>query len=48
MLVELAADFPVTDAACKQATGRRLRDWFDELESRTEFHQKRREAVQWL
>jgi len=45
MKVEIAADFPVTDAACKKATGKSLKEWFAEIDSRDDLKTKRREAI---
>ncbi len=48
MKVEYESDFPITEAACKQATGKGLKDWFAELDARPDLNQKRREAVSWI
>jgi len=48
MKVEYTSDFPVTDAACKKATGKRLKEWFAELDAKPELNQKRRDAVTWI
>ena len=34
MLVEYKSDFPVTEAACKKATGKGLKEWFAALDDR--------------
>ena len=46
MLVEHKSDFPVTEAACKKATGKGLKEWFAELDAKP--GQKRRDAVSWI
>lgn len=46
MLVEFKSDFKVTDAECRKATGKTLKEWFKELEGHPEFNRKRREAIQ--
>ena len=48
MKVEFAADFPVTDAACKKSTGKSLKEWFKEIDSREDLNTKRREAIPWM
>ncbi len=48
MLVEFKPDFKVTDAECRKATGKPLKEWFKELEEHPEFNRKRREAIQWM
>lgn len=48
MQVELVADFPVTDAACKEATGQTLQEWFKRLDVQEDVAGKRRESVQWV
>lgn len=48
MNVEMKSDFPVTDEACKSATGKSLTEWSAELSSHPEFVGKRREAINWL
>ncbi len=47
MKVKYKSDFPVTDAGCKKATGRTLKEWFKLLESRGE-NLQRRATVNWL
>lgn len=46
MQVEFKSDQPVTDAACKKATAKTLKQWFAELDKRDSA--KRRESVNWL
>lgn len=46
MLVEYKSDFPVTEAACKKATGKGLKEWFAELDAKP--GQKRRDAISWI
>ncbi|MCZ6816427.1 MAG: DUF4287 domain-containing protein, partial [Planctomycetota bacterium] len=46
MQVVFKADQPVTDAACKKATGKTLKQWFSQLDKRD--GAKRRESVNWL
>lgn len=48
MLVEYKSDFPVTEAACKKATGKGLKEWFAALDAKPELNQKRRDAVSWM
>jgi uncharacterized protein YndB with AHSA1/START domain len=47
MKVEYKSDFLVTDAACKEATGRTLKDWYKALDARGT-NLQRRDTVQWL
>jgi len=48
MNIDLTPDFPVTDDACREATGKGLGEWSDTLAAMPEFVGKRREAVRWL
>jgi hypothetical protein len=48
MAIELRSDFPVTDEACREATGKTLVEWSTELFAKSEFAGKRREATNWL
>lgn len=48
MKIELASDHPLTDEACKKATGKTLTEWSDEISARPEFHGRRRDAVNWI
>lgn len=48
MLVEYKADSKVTDAECRKATGKTLKEWFKELDSQPEFNRKRRDSIQWM
>lgn len=48
MDVELRPDFPVTDDACREATGKGLDEWSEILSAKPEFEGKRRDAVAWL
>lgn len=48
MQVDLTADFPVTDAACKAATGKTLKQWFKVLEENPALNTKRRDAISWM
>jgi uncharacterized protein YndB with AHSA1/START domain len=47
MKVEYKSDFPITDAACQSATGRTLKAWFGELDSKGD-SQNRRDSINWL
>ena len=47
MKVEYQPDFAVTDAECKKATGRTLKEWFKALSARGDQLQ-RRDTTQWL
>ncbi len=42
------SDFPVTDAACKKATGRTMKEWFKAIEAQGDIAGKRRDAINWL
>lgn len=46
MKVTNAPDFPVTDDACKAATGKTLQDWFKELDAIDGLKKGRRDSVQ--
>lgn len=46
MQIENKPDFPVTDEACKAATGRTLKEWFKELDKIDGVKQGRRASVQ--
>jgi uncharacterized protein YndB with AHSA1/START domain len=48
MQVTYKSDFPVTDAACKKATGRTMKEWFKALEAEGDLAKKRRDAINWL
>ena len=48
MKIDYQPDFPVTDAACRQATGKTLQEWYDALDQRGGTSQKRRDAIDWL
>jgi uncharacterized protein YndB with AHSA1/START domain len=48
MQVEFKADNPVTDPACKKATGRTLKEWFAAIDSQTEIRTKRRDTIHWV
>jgi hypothetical protein len=48
MKVEYTPDFPTTEAACKKATGKGLKEWFAELDAKPELNLKRRDAVSWI
>jgi uncharacterized protein YndB with AHSA1/START domain len=49
MKVLFESDYPLTDEACKEATGKSLSDWFAAIEARPELKGKRREAINmWL
>ncbi len=45
MHVDFTADFPETDAACKQHTGKGFAEWFALIESKG-FAERRRDAIQ--
>lgn len=48
MKVTHSADFPVTDAACKKATGKTLKQWFAELDSIEGLKKGRRECIRYI
>src|SRR5437868_11361038 len=49
MQIELRPDSPLTDDACKEATGQTLSHWVAAIEARPELKGKRRDAVNmWL
>ncbi len=48
MSIELKSDHPVTDDACKAATGKSLSEWSAILSSKPEFVGKRRDAINWI
>ena len=48
MKIDNTPDFPVTDAVCKQATGKTLKDWFKELDRMDAIAKGRRETVQYI
>jgi hypothetical protein len=48
MPIELKSDHPVTDEACKEATGKTLKEWSDILTAKPEFVGKRRDAINWI
>jgi hypothetical protein len=48
MEIELRPDCPITDEACREATGKTFLEWSKELEGKPEFEGKRREAINWL
>ncbi len=48
MKVEYKAEFPVTDASCKKATGKTLKQWFSAMEAAGDVSKKRRDAINWL
>ena len=49
MKVELKSDYPLTDEACKKATGQTLSHWFEQIEAKPELRGKRRDGVNlWL
>lgn len=48
MKVEYVSDYPVTDAECRTATGRTMKDWFKALEAQDDLATKRRDAINWL
>ena len=48
MDVELRPDFPVTDEACREATGKGFGEWSSVLSAMPEIDGKRREAINWL
>ncbi len=47
MKIDMKPDFPVTDDACKRATGKTMKQWFDEIEKKG-LEGKRREAIAWM
>jgi uncharacterized protein YndB with AHSA1/START domain len=48
MKIENTPDFPVTDEACKQATGKTLKDWFKELDRIDALAKGRRETIVYI
>jgi uncharacterized protein YndB with AHSA1/START domain len=48
MNVDLKADYPLTDDACRQATGATMKEWFDRLSKKPELSGKRRDAINWM
>ncbi|MDA1230884.1 MAG: SRPBCC domain-containing protein [Planctomycetota bacterium] len=48
MKVQLTSDFPVTDAACRKATGKSLKEWYKAIDSQGDLKSKRREAIHWI
>lgn len=48
MKVELKAEYALTEAACKDATGKTMIEWFAALKQQPELAGKRRETINWL
>lgn len=48
MNVDLSSDFPVTDDACKEATGKTFAEWSEAILGQPEIAEKRREAINWV
>jgi len=48
MKVEFKPDFPVTDDACKKATGKTLKQWITEIDKSGNAEKGRRETISWL
>lgn len=48
MQVEFTSDFPITDVACKKATGKTLQAWYGELDALVAKGTNRRDAIQWI
>lgn len=48
MQVEFTSDFPVSDAACRKATGKTLKEWFAILDGKPDINRQRRDAIRWL
>ena len=48
MKIDHTPDSPVTDEACKQATGKTLKDWFKELDALDALSKGRRETIQYI
>lgn len=48
MKVDLVSDFPVTDAACRKATQKTMKQWFVALDEQPDLNRKRRDAITWL
>ncbi len=48
MRVAFQPDQPVTDDACKTATGKTLQQWFAALDGRGGTEQSRRDAINWM
>jgi len=48
MNVELTSDYPVNDAACKEATGRTLEEWAALIGANPAIASKRRDAISWV
>lgn len=48
MNVHLQPDFPVTDTACQEATGKTLAEWSSAIGANPGIADKRRDAINWL
>lgn len=47
MKVTLGSDFPITDDACREATGKTLDEWFAAIEERG-YDKGRRDTINWI
>lgn len=48
MKIELKSDFPITEEACKEATGRTISEWIQALSEQGGSLKGRREAISWM
>lgn len=48
MCVKLVSDFPMTNEACKQATGKSLDEWAETIRSNPDIANARRDAISWI
>ena len=48
MIVELTPDFEVSDASCRNETGKTLKQWFAAMEKHPDNPLSRRDAINWL
>lgn len=48
MSFKLQSDYPVTDEACKKATGKTLEEWAEAIKANPEIANKRRDALVWI
>ncbi len=48
MKIDLSPDFPVTDDACREATGKTFGEWFEAIAGVPEYAGKRRETINWI
>lgn len=48
MKVNLAPDNPITNDACKQATGKTIDEWIAAMQSNPDIQGKRRDTIRWI